>query len=98
MNEQRVKDLIEHLKQFDGDTRISSPVEFKWNPNRTALYTLQESKVIGEREGLLDEIAELKEEVRELDGENDKLDSELGELKSENAEMKRKLEKISNAL
>lgn len=39
MNEQRVRDIIEALQKFDQNTRISTPVELKWNSTRTALQT-----------------------------------------------------------
>lgn len=98
MNEQRVRDLIDALQNLDKDARIASPIEFKWNDQRTSLLTIQESEAISENESYEIQIIDLESEVKELKRDLSKIESENDELKDENKEMKHKLGKISDAM
>ena len=40
--EQRIEDLIERLKSFDGATRIEGYVNLKWNDKRTAVVATED--------------------------------------------------------
>ena len=70
MNEQRVRDLIEALQKFDGDTRIEGYVNLKWNNKRTAV-------VVTELEHLGKELKHRDRRVEELENEIRNLESEL---------------------
>lgn len=70
--EQRIEDLIERLKSFDGATRIEGYVNLSWNKKRTA--------VVATEDNLLDKVAELERVIEDTDKTVDKLRDRRDEL------------------
>lgn len=75
MNEQRVSDLIEQLKRFDGNTRIEGYVNLKWNDKRTA--------VVATEDNLLEKIEDRDNTIATLRGELDGRDGYIEDLEQE---------------
>ena len=79
MNEQRVSDLIEQLKRFDGNTRIEGYVNLKWNDKRTAIVATEDNLIekIKDRDNT---IATLRSELDGRDGYIEDLEQERNSL------------------
>ena len=75
MNEQRVSDLIEQLKRFDGNTRIEGYVNLKWNDKRTAIVATEDN--------LLEKIEDRDNTIATLRGELDGRDGYIEDLEQE---------------
>lgn len=104
--EQRVRDLIESLEQFDPDIRVSekTTLNFKYDGVKTRLVV--ECNGIGgngvdlaaENRSLMQTVKSLEDEVDDLEGDKVLLRGKIDDLESELRDARKSLEKIRGAL